>query len=86
MSSFDEQYTMICRMQTHRSIAISRLYLTDDQINSIVNCLTHDELPSGSIGRYREVPVYSICEALNEDPKDLRTDEGITYSYIEWNF
>ena len=74
-------------MQTDRSVILTGLYLTPDQLRLVRADLGPDDPQVGAIGRYQNVPVFLSDPGRLPGPrKDISPTEsyrGIFFSYVQ---
>jgi hypothetical protein len=86
-SGFRETIESILTMQIDRSIILTGLYLTPEQLRVVRPDLEPDDLLVGAIGRSRSVPVFPSgadrSPGGRQDIATTRSHGGIRFSYVQ---
>jgi hypothetical protein len=85
-SEFREAIESILGMQMDRSIILTGLYLTPEQLRIVRPDLEPDDPQVGAIGRYQSVPVFrseaSRSSGGRQDIATTGSHRGICFSYV----
>jgi hypothetical protein len=85
-SGLHERIESIIGLQIDRSIILTGLYLTSDQLRLVRVDLEPDDPQVGAIGRYLKVPVFLLdtgrAAGARGDVSQTETYRGILFSYV----
>lgn len=88
-SELRETIASILNMQVNRSMILTGLHLTPDQLQLVQANLEPDDPQVGAIGRYQNVPVFLLDTGQPSihwlETSRTESHRGIFFSYVQLN-
>lgn len=71
----------ICNLEPEIPCLLTGFYLEDAEIIGIATSLSHENFREGTVGRYRNVPVFRRSVLSEKDRGNVGEYQGVIYSY-----